>query len=368
MKILDIVGFDQLPAGNNTVVGVQLQPTRLRMVSASNTSSVAAKVAASGRLLVQAYWGSTSAYPEATVSQYLGDLSEAPSQPDSIITHGLRAYYGGTAGGDVSPTTMSCVWLSIANSARVQVIEYADFESKVVDTSHYFEISVNRATGIVTVYRDNKLYKQLSIATQLAGGEYLGILFGVRGRAGGYQANGTHYMRYRDLYVAEFLPEDQQVRLGPQTVVALPPLAVEADTWANSSATLSKTAVLNEVPANWTDTVAMQHLVVNDTDPSGLVTLSLAGIAPDARVSGVVVGVNALGVSGASKLVTEVVDTGVVVATSEEDFSQTYSRDSSNALSNYGRQIFTATMQNSQPGNKAVLEGYKFHFIASDAL
>lgn len=329
MKILDIPGLAAIPGGVNASGNTQIQGTRFRInpLSTSGGSQAGFVAFQDGSIDARCFFGASGGYVASTTANWdIANLGKEPEQVDSIITYGLRMA-GSSASGSQNDAdnNMHLVWLRFTNDVMV-AIRHAHVIKPFIGNSSYWELVIDRANKLCRIYRDDALFLEYDLSSYLTeGSEFVGIAFGVR-------LTGSFHPRYdvnfRDMYVAEFTPDDGHIRLGPQRVIPLPVSNVLADTWDKSHPTTPAADLISDRHTAHGQLTPTTYVVANANDPQGIVEFDYSQVPADAVLNGLSFRVTAAGDSGSSYLESKVLDGDTEVVGVVEQFGQQYDRTS----------------------------------------
>ena len=271
----------------------------------------------------------------ATVEAVLENAETGLQASSSMLSFGFRVTHEARNSG----TIISSGGVRLSDSLTpLPIVLAADWATpNVVGTGHYFEITVDRVTGEVIVYRDNVYLKTMSIASRLAGNGVKLVAFwmGVNTSNGGGYAELYRDDAFKDILLSEIAANDMVKKVGPVRLKSMPVKAVNATTWTPDVAGKTVVESLNDTHANFNSVVGTPTTVsVTDNDANGIVTFDTAGISDTDTVKGLVIQVDALATSGSSGLKLDLLKSGAQDQSQTATFQQTF--DYTRALQSTG--------------------------------
>lgn len=269
----------------------------------------------------------------ATVEAVLENAEVGLQATKTMLSFGFRVAFNGNVG---STSLVASAGLRLSDSLQpLSIVLGTDWAApSVVGSSHYFEITVDRDTGEVIVYRDNVYLKTMSVSSRLtAGASLVAFWIGVRtNQAGGY-AEQYREDAFKDIILSEIAANDMVKKVGPVVLKNLPVKAVNAPTWTPNTAGKTIVESFNDTHlAFGTPDAAPTTVNVTDTDANGLVTFDTTGISDQDSVKAIMVQVDALGSSGTSNLRGDLLKSGASEQNLTASFQQTFDLTRSNLL------------------------------------
>jgi hypothetical protein len=337
MRIIEAYGFTKAPTGlfnTNTPYVGQIEGSRMTVgytdpyaYAPTGPTFGIRKGTDPDALVVRArnlsnYSGGTYL---ATVEAMLENAEAGLQAGTSMLSFGFRVTHEARTSGAL----VSSAGLRLSDSlAPLSIVMAADWATpNTVGTGHYFEITVDRVTGEVTVYRDNVYLKTLSISARLAasGVKLVAFWVGVQTTNGGGYAELYRDDAFKDILLSEIAANDMVKKVGPVRLKSLPVKAVNAPTWTPDVAGKTVVESLNDAHATFNAAVGTPTTVsVTDNDASGVVTLDTAGISDTDTVKALMVQVDALATSGSSNLKLDLLKSGASDQSQTATFQQTF--------------------------------------------
>lgn len=339
MRIIDSYGFTKTPtnifntSANNPFVG-QIAGTRLTVgytdpygYAATGPTFGVRKGADPDALVVRArnlsnYSGSTYT---ATVETVLENAEAGLQATKTMLSFGFRATFAAYVG-STNLQASGGLRLSDSNIPLAIVLGTDWAAPAVLGSSHYFEITVDRETGEVTVYRDNAYLKTMSISSRLtAGVSVVAFWIGVRSsQAGGY-AEQYREDAFKDVILSEIAANDPIKKVGPVSLKHLPVKTVNATTWTANVAGKTVVESLNDTQLAFGVADANPTSVnVTDTDAQGVLTFDTSSIGSQDVLKAIMVQVDAQGASGTSNLRMDLLKNGVSEQNQTAAFQQSF--------------------------------------------
>lgn len=382
MKILDIAQFDRVPTTNLQTTGYQIPGSRFQSHSyAGGGSNDLGSLGTHGFVVNNAtfpeewngkpwlrcvgYRGGNSGLGSWWNRQLVSELARQPDVADSILTFGFRLLAQGGSGSRFTASSYVAARLRFTDNTTIAVCGIAELPNVGTSYVYYVEVVVDRANKIAHLYVDDLFVRSFDLSASMTNGsEFQALLLGAEGTCGALGYSGFFHSYFRDFYAAEFTAEDPSKRLGPQLVKALPVNEVVADTWTASNATLGKVGCLNDDIGTWGGSAAGSHVVINESDPVGEVSVDFSTITNKDRVNALSVIVDAQGMAGSSRIETALMDGDAVEQADTATFAQTYSATSLPQVNGRARQVAFATPQSLTRGNVSELSSKKLRFKA----